>query len=39
VQRNVQKMADMLREADRIEAKQPERAAELRQAARTLFLV
>jgi hypothetical protein len=35
---NVQKMADMLREADRLEATAPARAAELRVAARQVFL-
>jgi L-lysine 2,3-aminomutase len=36
---NVQKMADMLREADRLERTAPARAADLRSAARQLFLV
>ena len=36
---NGQKMADMLREADRIEAKSPVRAAALRSAAHRIALV
>lgn len=39
IHRNGQKMADLLREADRIEAKSPVRAAALRSAAHRIALV